>query len=388
MKPYNLLLLITLLLSTGNISAQNDNCCSKKVFLGVNYESISRDKADKLGIDNTYGLYVTNVIEGTSADKYGILPLDYIYGIDDYRVGRDQSLGSILRKYRPGDKVSLLLYRKGRKKELDYVLGSTSDKYKYKSKKKSKAFFGISPMGGGSRRDIGIRVSISRNSTAEDMGLEDGDVITQINGYKIYSWTEVSGTINMLEPGDKIAVEYYRDGRRMSGNLPIKSYKETKGNSSCDDDNSSSYSFNWNDDGDFDINIDRNSYFGDDNNDHNIFADGEQLDMSRVEVAIQDNPGGAPSSIRTRGSASANVHNISLHAQSNGRFKLQFSATRSDNIQVRIYNSAGRQLYLYDMSDFDGLFEDEVNLSQNGSGSYYLYVQQGNEYALKKLELN
>lgn len=382
MKPYNLLLLITLLLSTGNISAQNNNCCSKKAFLGVNFESISRDVADKLGIDNTYGLYVTNVIEGTAADKYGVLPLDYIYGIDEYRVGRDQSLGHILNKYRPGDEVELLLYRKGRKKKLDFVLGSTSDKDKYKSKKKEKAFFGISPMDNGRSRDNGVRVSVSHNSTAEDMGILDRDIITQINGYDIFSWNEVSGAINMLEPGDEIAVEYYRNGQRMSGSLPIKSYNETKGKS-CDEDESNSFYFGWNnDDNGVQIGGDRNN-----NESASIFEDGEQVDVSRVEVSIQDNPAGAPRSIRTRGQATANVYNIYLSAQSNGRFKLQFNAARSNEIQVRIYNDAGRQLYLYDMSEFDGLFEDEVNLLQNGSGNYYLYVQQGNQYALKKLEL-
>ena len=385
MKPYNLLLLITLLLSVGNISAQNNNCCSQKAFLGINYQSIPKDVAAKFGIDNTYGHYVTSVIEGTAADKFGILPLDYIYGLDEYRVGRDQRLGSILRKYKPGDEVVVHFYRNGRKSSIRLVLGSTNDRYKYGSKKKSKAFFGISPYGK-SGRTIGVKVSVVSNSTADEMGLQKGDVITKINGYDIFTWTEISGAISALNPGDEIAVEYIRDGRTYSGRLPIKSYKETKGES-CDD-NGYSYYFNWDEDGDLNINVDldgEQGTFSDDEDE--VFPEGEQIDMNRVEVSIQDNPKNIPTGIRVHGQPTLNVRNIRLSAQDNGRFNLQFVATRSESIQVRIYNEAGRQLYLYDISDFEGLFEDEVNLSQNGTGNYYLYVQSGNSYALKLLEL-
>lgn len=384
MKPYKLLLLITLLLSAGISSAQYNDCSSKKAFLGINYESISKDAAKNLGIDNYYGLYVTSVIEGTAAEKYGVLPLDYIYGVDGYRVGRDQGLGSILRKYQAGDKVILHLYRKGEKKDMNFVLGSTSDKYKYKGKKKGKAFFGISPTGN-NNRDRGIQVNITRNSTAEDMGLRDDDIITQINGYPIFSWTEVSGAINMLEPGDEIAVEYIRHGNTMRGRMPIKSYSETKGNN-CDDNNGNAFYLDWDEDGGINVNVGRDRDFDEHTNED--FPEGEQVDMSQIKVSIQDNPSRIPNNIRPQGQDNADVRNIQLHAQSNGRFNLQFNATRSENIQVRIYNEAGRQLYLYDMSDFDGLFEDEINLSQNGTGNYYLYIQQGNSYALKRLELN
>ena len=78
---------------------------SEGAFLGVYIEKISEKKAKALGFDNPYGSYVSGVLKNTAAEKGGLMPFDYIFGIDEYRVGVDQQLGGILLRYKSGDEA-------------------------------------------------------------------------------------------------------------------------------------------------------------------------------------------------------------------------------------------------------------------------------------------
>jgi hypothetical protein len=45
-------------------------------------------------------------------------------------------------------------------------------------------------------------------------------------------------------------------------------------------------------------------------------------------------------------------------------------------------------IYEYDLGDFSGPFEDQVDIAQNGPGTYFLEVRQGDKSATKKLLLS
>lgn len=54
---------------------------------------------------------------------------------------------------------------------------------------------------------------IGKNSSAAQAGLEPGDVITHINGIQINSVPELQEQIALYRPGEKVEVDYYRDGQ-------------------------------------------------------------------------------------------------------------------------------------------------------------------------------
>lgn len=64
---------------------------------------------------------------------------------------------------------------------------------------------------------------VVEGSSAADAGLQPGDIVTKINGQSLsdegYSLAEV---INRLMPGDKVALEYYRDGETKSVEVTLK----------------------------------------------------------------------------------------------------------------------------------------------------------------------
>ena len=152
--------------------------CYGTPFLGIYSNGISKKKAKALNFENTEGSYITGVIGNTAAEKAGLQPFDYIYGIDEYRTDYGLSLTSILRKYDPGDEVTLHLYRKGKKETRVINLGKRSDAEYHKRKKSEDPFLGVEQRSKGWEDNYeGVRVNIVSNSTAEAMGLEDGDVI-------------------------------------------------------------------------------------------------------------------------------------------------------------------------------------------------------------------
>lgn len=61
----------------------------------------------------------------------------------------------------------------------------------------------------------GIYVAkVEDRSTAKEMGLEEGDVITAINGNEIHTGAQLTEQMNRFRPGEAINITYYRDGKR------------------------------------------------------------------------------------------------------------------------------------------------------------------------------
>ena len=54
---------------------------------------------------------------------------------------------------------------------------------------------------------------------------------------------------------------------------------------------------------------------------------------------------------------------------------------------VLVKNPEGRTIYEYDLGDFSGDFEDEVDMIQNGEGAYLLIVKQDGKDANKKITI-
>jgi hypothetical protein len=70
-----------------------------------------------------------------------------------------------------------------------------------------------------------------------------------------------------------------------------------------------------------------------------------------------------------------------------GLFQLQFELPSSGATAIQFYNSMGRVIYDYDLGQFSGEFEDHIDLAQNGTGDYFLFITQGSKSITRKIEL-
>ena len=215
-------ILMACLLWANHLSAQYTN--REPAFLGIYSEQLSKEKARKLGFDNLYGSYVSRVVENSAAERAGVQPFDYIYGIDEYRTGKEQSLTQIIRKYHPNQNATLHLYRKGGNRTLNVTFSARSDSKAKARDKCNDPFFGISAAEMNEEEMEGVTVNIIDNSTAKAIGMENGDRIIAINGYRMLDWQDIKTAINTMKVGNQIAVDFIRNGKKMKKQGAIKSY--------------------------------------------------------------------------------------------------------------------------------------------------------------------
>lgn len=382
--------------------AQCDDCYETP-FLGVYSNGISEKKARLLDFDNSEGSYVTGIIGNTAAEKAGLQPFDYIYGIDEYRTDRGRSLTSLLRKYDPGDEVMVHFYRKGDKYAEKVRLGTRSDAEYNKRSKSEDPFLGIEQRSKSWDDDaFGVKVNVVSNSTAKSIGLENGDVISHINGYPVLDWTDVGAAIDMMVVGNDMVVTYTRDGKKRSANGIIRSYADTKYNSSrttrttttttwsSKDSNKNkskhknkSYSYHYDSDDDHPTSTRVDVWTSDGD------RDVRSRDVEDMAVEIGAISGSMPEGVEISNSNNLSLEGLSIKPnESTGHFDIKFELSSKGNTVIDIYNSAGRNIYNYDLGSFSGSFEDAADLAQNGAGTYYMQVKQDGKSTSKELVLS
>jgi len=351
--------------------ADCEDCGNKKAYLGFYSESISRSKAEKLGFENPYGAYVSKVVPGTAAEEYGLLPFDYIYGVDEYRVGQEQSLTHIFSKYYAGDKAALYLVRKGSNTKLPVVFGQPNERGESPEKKDrcEKAFLGVQQAYG--NNELGVQINPVRNSTAESLGLEDGDIITAINGYPMVDWSDISAALGMIKAGDEVEVSWLHNDTKYQKSLPIKSVCETQGSS-----RGSGYVIvNDGEEEKKKALIGRTSLEG--LNTRLATLGSQQVEdlNDRMDLDLEEN-------------TSLGVDNFSLIADSNrDEHRIRFSLTDRGKTQIRVFNAKGRMVYAYDLGTFVGDFNDNLNLANNGPGTYFLEIRQDGKSSVYQIDI-
>jgi len=102
-------------------------------FLGVRYVLINEKIKEENGLSVDYGALIVKgsrgeeaVIPGSAAEKANLQEGDIILSFNGEKITTQNSLAKIIRKYKPGDKVTLEILRGKKKKTVEVVLGERS----------------------------------------------------------------------------------------------------------------------------------------------------------------------------------------------------------------------------------------------------------------------
>jgi S1-C subfamily serine protease len=371
-------------IAQGDDWEQDEEQDENRAFIGIYTEMISKDKAKKLGYENPYGNFVSGVIPNSGADKAGLKPFDYIYGFDEYRVGEDQHLGNITKKFKPGEKATVHFVRSGKKSSVPLTFTKPFQAEKNEMDRCEDPFLGINQINEDDEDVDGVAISPVKGSTAMELGMREGDVITHINGYQMVDWQDISTAIGLVKPGETINVEFLRDGKAIKASKPIKSHAQTKNCADCDCGERESVVIATSP-GNFKLKF---------NNEHLATTPTPRMniDLAKVDLGnVSTDESNALSSkgIQLPAASTLAVETVRLSPNpSNGLFNLDFNLPTSGNTLVRIYNLTGRVLYEYDLGSFSGKFNDSVDISQNGAGSYFLEISQSGKIFTKKIALS
>lgn len=142
-------------------------------YLGVLIEDVTPDKAEGLGIKTHKGALVTEVQDGTPADKAGLKYYDVIVEVDGDPIDSANSLMSKVASMRPETKVELKVLRENRTKKITVTLGQRPDSAELAAK---------SAQSSGVAERIGFEVTELTEELASQLDYEDmkGVVISNV----------------------------------------------------------------------------------------------------------------------------------------------------------------------------------------------------------------
>ncbi|NNE31387.1 MAG: PDZ domain-containing protein [Winogradskyella sp.] len=176
-------------------------------ILGVVGGALNSKAAEELGTEITEGFYVSEVTEDTGAEKAGIKSGDIIKKIDNVEINKFSDLAGYLKTKSPDDIVNVTLLRDGDKEVLPvkllkpstYML-QTIGFVKNASKKELKKY----------GAEYGIKISkFDKNYQPywNKNGVEEGSIITRINGKKLYSVDDAQNAMKLRDFNEPLQIE-------------------------------------------------------------------------------------------------------------------------------------------------------------------------------------
>ncbi len=170
----------------------------QKAVLGIRMGELTPAEAEKMGLKESSGIYVGEIIKGGAADKAGMKEKDVIQKINGYEVVTVPQLTEQLGQYTPGNTIQITLSRNGQEKVLDVVLQSTFGDISVDS---DSGVLGarVVPLTQEEqyryRLDKGVKIQELRSGKLKSAGLSAGYIIVKVNNTIIYNSEDLERAI-------------------------------------------------------------------------------------------------------------------------------------------------------------------------------------------------
>jgi len=312
----------------------------------------STDDRGKLGIyldtqaNIAEGIRISSIVKGGAAEKIGMQAGDIILAINSKKTNGYPALTAAMRGYKI-DQTVKVDYQRGteyfqseatlqahirpeRKNRFAYNYASPNHRSRFKMDP-CKPFIGVTLS---TRGENGVPVhNIVEDTPASDVALKKGDRITSIDGTSVTTQSEIVRLRDLHKAGDYFTIGYIRDGQEYEVEAQFKA---------CD-----------------------------------------------TETTTQEEP------INTTPMDTKPIVNNDLQLESitafpnptSGRITLQFKGDAVPTT-VRLTNALGKVLMTEELKDFDGTYNDRINLSNYPSGFYNITIIQNGKSYNERIVLN
>ncbi|HTS83900.1 MAG TPA: DegQ family serine endoprotease [Usitatibacter sp.] len=183
--------------------------------IGVGIQNVTRDIADSLGLPKAEGAVVGNVDPDSPASRAGVEVGDVIQKIDGRTVEGSADLSRTIRAIRPGQKVTLTVWRNGKARELPVTIAEFKDpdeqkvadagKGSAKAKeplKTDKLGLAVKELSAEDKKALKIAAGVmveASDGAAAAAQVGPGDVILRINNTEITSVKTFKDTVAKLD---------------------------------------------------------------------------------------------------------------------------------------------------------------------------------------------
>jgi serine protease Do len=189
--------------------------------LGVAVQEVDQSFADSFRLDTVEGALVSSVERGSAADKAGLKSGDVIRKIDGQPVISSGELTAVVSNSRPGQKVTLEVWREGKPMQLSATLGNSLDKAEPAERPE------LASNDGGSRLGLSLRPldpverrqsGIAQGLLIEDVGgaaasadIQPGDVLLAVNGKPVTSVGQVRDLVGKASKSVALLIQRGND---------------------------------------------------------------------------------------------------------------------------------------------------------------------------------
>ncbi|PWF42891.1 DegQ family serine endoprotease [Massilia glaciei] len=195
--------------------------------LGVSVQEVNQAFADSFQLESPEGALVSNVERGGGAERAGIKPGDVIRKVNGQRIVSSGDLPAQLSLSKPGDKVSLDIWRDGKAVRLDATLVNADDKVAAQATERAgpdsgaKLGLALRPLEPIERRQSGIEGGLvieDASGAAASAGVQPGDVLLSVNGRMVSTVAQVRELVG--KAGKSVALLIQRGGAKIF--IPVR----------------------------------------------------------------------------------------------------------------------------------------------------------------------
>ena len=182
----------------------------QRAFIGVIIQDVDQKTMNSMKLPNTNGVFVRELSEGGAAKEAGIKENDVILKVDNIEVNDVPELQEQIGKFRPGDKVNVIVRRGSENKLIEVILRNQSGNTKLINKKileERASIYGatfLEPEEFEMKRlkiKNGVKIHSLSKGKLQDAGLKAGFIVTHIDKKPIYNTSELMEIFNKRKGG-------------------------------------------------------------------------------------------------------------------------------------------------------------------------------------------
>ncbi|MFD0940004.1 trypsin-like peptidase domain-containing protein [Pedobacter boryungensis] len=158
----------------------------KRGYIGVTFQALDADAAEKLNVKDINGLYVSSVLPGGGAASAGIKEGDIIKKVEGVEIYDSPDLQEKVGRMRPGDKIALtVLKADGSTKNVSVTLKPESSVSLASKNVENKAT-------GATINKLGASFAPASAALKAKFGVKDGVVVTNVEQGKLFDYWDVN----------------------------------------------------------------------------------------------------------------------------------------------------------------------------------------------------
>jgi len=179
----------------------------QRAILGVSISNLTPDLAEKYKINELNGVLVMGVTEGGAAEEIGLKEGDVILEVNGVPVNSPNQLQEQISKYRPKDKVEILVNRNNKKKQYEVVLRNMRGGFDVVRPNEIVDILGaeLKEVDANLQRRLGIRSGLQvvklKDGKLKEQGVKEGFIITRVNRTNVSTAEELYQMLSTLSGG-------------------------------------------------------------------------------------------------------------------------------------------------------------------------------------------